>query len=267
MDPTSERTEHTDTATPAPWRSRWYSAAIRGTVGVVAGTAFAAAVAFLFLSLGVGPWAMIPVAVAPPLAMLAGIVWGAVRPRPYAPARKPSPEVIAAMAIFGIPLALFLSFLVWVTAVFSVGTSGERIDCSAEVFDPAALGRRGRFVAKTAKFVPAGARNFRCEGYSGWGGAVRFACEVDESSFLAHAAANGVELRRDDSSFNANPDTVDEFSGESYMPDLTPFLDYLAGGVRPERFWYHSWRFGNGGGWHVLYDIDRGLLYGYYCAN
>ena len=43
--------EQNASAAPAPWRSRWYSAAIRGTVGVVAGTAFAAAVAFLFLSL------------------------------------------------------------------------------------------------------------------------------------------------------------------------------------------------------------------------
>ena len=79
--------KHTNSTEPALWRSRWYSAAKRGTVGVVAGTAFAAVVAFLFLSLGIGPWAIIPVTVAPPLALLAGVVWGAMRPRAYAPAR------------------------------------------------------------------------------------------------------------------------------------------------------------------------------------
>ena len=259
--------EQNASAAPAPWRSRWYSAAIRGTVGVVAGTAFAAAVAFLFLSLGVGPWTMIPVTVAPPLAMLAGIVWGAGRPRPYAPARKPSPEVIAAMVVFGIPLALFLSFLVWVTAVFSVGTSGERLDFSADVFDADAVRRGGRFVERTATFVPPGATNFRCEGYSGWGGAVRFSCEAGESNFLAHAAANGVELRRDDPTFSADPATAEWSRGKRFMSDGTPFLDHLTDGTRPERFWYHDRRFENGGGWTVLYDIDRGVLYGYYCAN
>ena len=51
------------------------------------------------------------------------------------------------------------------------------------------------------------------------------------------------------------------------MSDGTPFLDHLTDGTRPERFWYHDRRFENGGGWTVLYDIDRGVLYGYYCAN
>ena len=264
-DPMNQTTEHTESTEPAAWRSRWYSAATRGTVGAIAGTAFAAAVAFLFLSLGIGPWAAVPVAVAPPLAMLAGIVWGAVRPRAYAPARKPAPELIAAMAIFGIPLALFLCFLVWVSAVFFVGTSGERLDFSADVFDAAATRRGGRFVERTATFVPPGATNFRCEGYSGWGGAVRFSCEVGESNFLAHAAANGVELRSDDPTFSADPATAEWCRG--YMPDGTPFLDCLTDGTRPERFWYHDRRFENGGGWTVLYDIDRGVLYGYYNAN
>ena len=40
--PTNPTTEHTESAEPAPWRSRWYSAAMRGTVGAIAGTAFSA---------------------------------------------------------------------------------------------------------------------------------------------------------------------------------------------------------------------------------
>ena len=259
--------KHTNSTEPALWRSRWYSAAKRGTVGVVAGTAFAAVVAFLFLSLGIGPWAIIPVTVAPPLALLAGVVWGAVRPRDYAPARKPGPEVIAGMVFFGIPLALLLCFVAWVTAAFSVGTSGERLDFSADVFDAAAVRRGGRFVERTATFVPPGSKNFRCEGYSGWGGAVRFSCEAGESNFLAHAAANGVELRRDDPTFSADPATAEWSRGERFMSDGKPFLDYLTDGTCPERFWYHDRRFENGGGWTILYDLDRGVLHGYYNAN
>ena len=38
----NQTTEHTESTEPAAWRSRWYSAATRGTVGAIAGTAFAA---------------------------------------------------------------------------------------------------------------------------------------------------------------------------------------------------------------------------------
>ena len=172
---------------------------------------------------------------------------------------------IAGMTFLTLPIVILLCGVVWVTSAFVAGTSGERIDCSAEVFDPATLWRRGgRFAARVAKFVPAGARNFRCEGYSGWGGTVRFSCEVGESNFLAHAAANGVELRRDDDTFNANPDTN---GNPAYRGIGQSTLLSIPDGQRPERFWFHGWIYSNYGGWAVLYDIDRGILYGHYSHN
>ena len=128
-----------------------------------------------------------------------------------------------------------------------------------EVFDAATTGRAGRFVEK---YVPAGAKDFRCKGHAGWGGRVRFSCEVGESESLAHAAANGVELRRNDPSFNANPATAsDPFcAGARNVADL-------AGGEVPERYWFHGWVFPNLGGWFLVYDIDRGVLHGSYSAN
>ena len=248
----------------ALWRSRWYSAAKRGMLGALAGAALSAAVAFLFLALGIGPWGVGPVVAVVPLLAFAGIVWGARRPRAYTDAGKPNPMEIAGLVFLVLPIALCLAACVWAMSVFAVGTAGDSFDCSAEVFDVAATGRAGRFVEK---YVPAGAKDFRCKGYAGRGGRVRFSCEVGESNFLAHAAANGVELRRDDPTFSADPATAEWCRGKRFMSDGTPFLDHLTDGTRPERFWYHDRRFENGGGWTVLYDIDRGVLYGHYSAN
>ena len=264
----NQTTEHTESTEPAAWRSRWYSAATRGMLGAIAGAGIAAMLAALAMVFAV-PFKILagPLIVLPPLAVLGGIVWGAVRPRAYTPAGRPNPLEIAGMAFLMLPIVIFLCGIVWMVSAFVAGTSGERLDFSADVFDAVAVRRGGRFVERTATFVPPGATNFRCEGYSGWGGAVRFSCEVGESNFLAHAAANGVELRRDDPTFSADPATAKWSRGSRYFPDGTPFLDRLTDGTRPERFWYHDRRFGNGGGWTVLYDIDRGVLHGYYNAN
>ena len=81
---------------------------------------------------------------------------------------------------------------------------------------------------------------------------------------LAHAAANGVELRRDDDTFNANPDTN---GNPAYRGIGQSTLLRIPDGQRPERFWFHGWVYSNYGGWAVLYDIDRGVLYGHYSAN
>ena len=243
----------------ALWRSRWYSAAKRGMLGALAGAALSAAVAFLFLALGIGPWGVGPVVAAVPLLAVAGIVWGARRPRAYTDAGKPNPMEIAGLVFLVLPIALCLAACVWAMSVFAVGTAGDSFDCSVEVFDAATTGRAGRFVEK---YVPAGAKDFRCKGHAGWGGRVRFSCEVGESEFLAHAAANGVELRRNDPSFNANPDTA----SDPFCAGVRNVAD-LAGGEVPERYWFHGWVFPNLGGWFLVYDIDRGVLHGSYSAN
>ena len=248
----------------ALWRSRWYSAAKRGALCAVAGSTLSAAIAFLFMSLGVGRWAAAPIFITPPALALAGIVWGAVKPRAYPTDRKPAALKFVAMICIALPMSLLFCIHVWALACIFFVSSGESLDCSADVYDPAATGRAGRFVAK---YVPPGARNFRCEGSSGWGGSVRFSCEVGESNFLAHAAANGVELRRNDPFFNANPATANERLEEGFVRDGTPFFSYLTGGACPERYWCHRWVFPNYGGWTILYDIDSGVLHGHYSAN
>ena len=77
-------------------------------------------------------------------------------------------------------------------------------------------------------------------------------------------AANGVELRRDDDTFNANPDTN---GNPAYRGIGQSTLLRIPDGQRPERFWFHGWVYSNYGGWAVLYDIDRGILYGHYSHN
>lgn len=76
--------------------------------------------------------------------------------------------------------------------------------------------------------------------------------------------ANGVELRRDDDTFNANPDTN---GNPAYRGIGQSTLLRIPDGQRPERFWFHGWVYSNYGGWAVLYDIDRGILYGHYSHN
>ncbi len=249
---------------PALWRSRWYSAAKRGSICAVAGSTLLAAIAVLVMSLGGGRGAAMSIFIALPILSLAGIAWGAVKPRAYPPDRKPAALKFAAMICIVLPMALLFCVHAWAITGFFAAASGESLDGSADVYDPATTGRAGRFVAK---YVPPGARNFKCEGFSGWGGSVRFSCEVGESNFLAHAAANGVELRRDDPFFNANPATTGERLGEGFVRDGTPFFNYLTGGVCPKRYWCHRWIFPNYGGWTILYDIDSGILHGHYSAN
>ena len=123
----------------------------------------------------------------PPCLILAGFVWGAVRPRLYAD----GPAGPHTGCLAGLLVPAFLLFgLVWMGSAFLVWTSEGQIDRSADVYDPAETWK-GQWTVEP--FVPAGARNFRCEGRCGFGGTVRFSCEVSEQDFLAHAASNNVE--------------------------------------------------------------------------
>ena len=196
--------------------------------------------------------------VVPPCLILAGFAWGAIRPRRYA--NEPSGPHTGCLVGLLVPAFILFGFG-WMVSAFFVAMPHEPIERSAEVYDPAESWD-GRWVVE--KFVPAGARNFRCEGFSGLSGSVRFSCEVGESNFLAHAAANGVELRRDDDTFNANPDTN---GNPAYRGIGQSTLLCIPDGQRPERFWFHGWVYSNYGGWAVLYDIDRGILYGHYSHN
>jgi hypothetical protein len=246
-----------DSAAPAQWRSRFHSSVKRGLVSILA--AGVASIALAGLSRVFGQSRLAPLFLfVPPAMILAGFVWGAVSPRRYD--GEPSGPYTGCLVGMLIPSFLFCG-LVWVFASFFFMASGDSIDHSADVYDPAESWA-GRWIVE--QFVPAGATNFRCTGDSGWGGGVAFSCEVDESNFLAHAAANDIELRRDDPTFNANPDT-NERPGYRGV-DRSSLLHLPEGGV-PERFWFYGWTFPNHGGWAVLYDIDRGVLYGHYSAN
>ena len=191
----------------------------------------------------------------PPCLILAGFVWGAVRPRLYAD----GPAGPHTGCLAGLLVPAFLLFgLVWMGSAFLVWTSEGQIDRSENVYDPAKTWK-GQWTVEP--FVPAGARNFRCEGRCGFGGTVRFSCEVSKQDFLAHAASNHVELRRDDASFNANPATAGSRRFDGTDPSL--WLDIPEESF-PEHFWFHGWVNHNNGGRAVVYDIDRGILYGFW---
>ncbi len=234
---------NTTEQTPAPWRSRWYSAAKR--FGIAAFASIVLTVSGLYIGIGSVVFFVLPIVAA---------VWGFFSPAPYDERPSVAAKVgVVALGAFGLHWLWFVvvSFLAMHAAFF--GTSG-RLD--ADVFDPADAPAWSVLL----ECVPAGATDLRWEGNSaGLGGYEKLQCRAREEDFLALAKEKGVELRRDDRSFNANTNTASMVNVFNFpIPPDAPV---------PEHFWFHAWLQSNFGGRYFVFDIDRGILYGKYSSN
>lgn len=234
---------NTTEQTPAPWRSRWYSAAKR--FGIAAFASIILTVSGLNVGIGGIVFVSLPILAA---------VWGFVNPATYGERPTVGDRIgVAALGAFGL---LWLTFVVVaILAAYAAfhGTDG-RLD--ADVFDPADAPAWSVLLA----CVPAGATDLRWEGNSArFGGYEKLQCRAREEDFLALAKEKGVELRRDDRSFNANTNTASMVNVFDFpIPPDAP---------APDHFWFHAWLQSNFGGRYLVFDIDRGILYGKYSSN
>ena len=237
MTPTPESSH----AAPAPWRSRWYSAAKR--FGIATPASIVLTVLGLCVGIGGVIFMILPIIAA---------VWGFVSPAPYGERPTVGNRIgVAALGLLGLLFLAGVLLFFWMALAMFHGTDAR---LQADIFDRSAAPRWSVLLACT----PEGARNVRWEGNgSSFGGHETLCCETTEDAFLALAEEKGIELRRDDRTFNANTNTAWMTPPDPVPPDAPP----------PERFWFHAWIQSNCGGRYLLFDIDRGVLYGKYSSN
>ncbi len=111
------------------------------------------------------------------------------------------------------------------------------------------------------KMLPKGATNISVDSrqYIIFRG-MDWTCSVSEADFLAFAKENGYELAENDSGFNANPETNHE-RVECYT------LLELPKCKLPESYYFYNYCYRNFGGWTILYDRTKHILYGHYSSN
>ena len=117
---------------PRPWRSRWHSAMKRGLLAVLAATA--AEIVLAGLAMEFGKRFSFLFLVVPPCLILAGFVWGAIRPRRYA--NGPASPHTGCLVGLLVPAFILFGFG-WMVSAFFVAMPHEPIERSAEVYDPA----------------------------------------------------------------------------------------------------------------------------------
>ncbi len=84
-----------------------------------------------------------------------------------------------------------------------------------------------------------------------------WSCHVAEKDFLEFARSNGYQFAENDPYHNTNPETNHEKVDASTLLSLERL---------PESYYFYNYRYRNNGGWTMLYDRKKQILYGHYSS-
>ena len=207
MNTTAEQPEHTATAAPAPWCRRWYSAAKRFGIAVLAVTVLDAVV--LLVS---AVWHLAPRPIIGPLLSLThwappiAVAWGLISPREYP--NRPSAGARTGVALLGATgIAISVSFVVLIISIFSFFV-GPRVDC--EEFTPEVWNfcHDQLHLAQDADLRPVG---FRLVGFQDYYAQVKFLTgEPDPARLFDTNAVDLSEVRPGGDAGNIRPPSGNE---------------------------------------------------------
>ena len=85
-----------------------------------------------------------------------------------------------------------------------------------------------------------------------------WSCHVAEKDFLEFARSNGYQFAENDPYHNTNPETNHEKVDASTLLPLERL---------PESYYFYNYRYRNYGGWVMLYDRKKQILYGHYSSR
>ena len=131
MKTTTEHAEDTENAAPAPWHSRWYSAAKRGGLTVIASCLVSEALTILSAFFRGSPGMFVRLDWLFLLAPVVAAAWGFLAPRKYA--QKPPLRV--RVEVFALAVFLITAFIGLLTAAWFFFHSSEK-EFRGEAFTP-----------------------------------------------------------------------------------------------------------------------------------
>ncbi len=172
---------------------------------------------------------------------LAGLAWGIYKPQERAS------KILSLFINIGIICALFLL----VVALFGFYSLPRQINYSSKTCTPWRYFALERGFVK--RMIPPQATDITITGYSS---SPSWQCSVDENAFLNFAALNNYKLRLNDPYYNANPETNKE-----------PVSALRMLKEQPTSYYIYTYRYLNNGGWRLIYDRDKQILYGNYSRN
>lgn len=85
-----------------------------------------------------------------------------------------------------------------------------------------------------------------------------WSCHVAEKDFLEFARSNSYQFAENDPYHNTNPETNHEKVDASTLLPLERL---------PESYYFYNYRYRNYGGWVMLYDRKKQILYGHYSSR
>lgn len=85
-----------------------------------------------------------------------------------------------------------------------------------------------------------------------------WSCHAAEKDFLEFARSNGYQFAENDPYHNTNPKTDHEKVNASTLLPLERL---------PESYYFYNYRYRNYGGWVMLYDRKKQILYGHYSSR
>ncbi len=179
-----------------------------------------------------------------PIGVAAAVLFGIFRPK-----KRGSDRALFLLCwalLLGIPGATFLMGV--------LGTIPGRFEYRTSELRP------WRYFSISSKKIrqsfPPEAKNCHVRGNNGFGFGYFWSCECPEEAFLRFTRKNGYALQREVST-DANGHRLKDYLFLDMFREIG--LEHA-----PESFYYYNNRWPNGGGWTLLYDRKRHILYGNY---
>ena len=182
-----------------------------------------------------------------PVGVTAAVLFGIFRPKKRGADWKVS--LLCWSLLLGLPFSLVL--------LGSLTMIPERFEYRTSELRP------WRYFSISSKMIrqsfPPEAKNCIIRGNNGFGFGYFWSCECPEEAFLRFASKNGYVLQTEDST---------DAEGRR-LKDFLSFDMFREIGLErtPASFYYYNNRWPNGGGWTLVYDRSRHILYGNYVAR
>ena len=204
------------------------------------------------------------------LPVFSAFVWGLLAPRKYTDGklRTRFSHLLRQTTYCGIQCAiLFVSY-----SFFFFSQASHEYTIQADIRDHANFRTYGAD-RLADQLVPNGARDitlyFQPGDFLG-GGKAELRCVCTQEELQAFAVKNNYDFQAESITKNANPKTgsswdIDciHFTWKRFHPEGDP----LAPPEYPSNFLAYSYRYGNGGGFSFLYDVEAQTLYASYAHN